>query len=81
MNADKQDLKGPTLEITSNAQKFLDEKGHEDVKNNVMMSSEKINNKMEGVYEMVGKMKYQQQQSLKNNYTAQYIEASNEYTA
>lgn len=80
MSAEKFENKGPTLQITSTAQRFLDEKGHEDAKTNIMISSEKINSKMEGVYELVGKMKYQQQLALKNDYTAEYIKASNDYT-
>lgn len=80
MNSEKPELTNPTLQISPNAQKFFEEKGNEDAKTNIIVSSNKFNSDMNKIYENVGKQKFIQQQKLKDGYTKDYIEASNRYT-
>lgn len=82
MKADRTeaDLVEPTFAVKSGMQRFLDEKGHEDTKTGVVTTSEKLNSKMFEIYQKIGECKLAQQLALKEDYTNEYIKASNDYT-
>ena len=74
------DLAEQTFRVKQSLQRFLEEKGHEDTKTVVLNTSDKLNDRMNVLYMDIGKLKLEQQKSLKEDYTSEYIKASNNYT-
>lgn len=61
--------------IKHTLQRFLDEKGNEENKTAVVLTSEKLNQEMSRICEDFGKEKYKQYVKLQEEYTKEYIRA------
>lgn len=84
MKADREkaevDPNEQTFKIKHSLQRYLEEKGLEDTKVAVVVTSDKLNDRMNSIYQDIYNLKIEQKLALKEDYTSEYIKASNDYT-